>query len=240
MNNKKIITTLVIIVALAVMIVYTPLEVKAAALESVGTRYIFTVGGLNIRESGDINSAIIGSYSRADEVEVIAIDRHGWARVEYNNREAYISSVYLSKFKPPQLTLTKQYATTDIYVGKSDVVSTGSAHDSSEFLTSQTEPTSTGKRYLGSFTLSHYCPCAKCCGVSTGITASGTTATINRTVGVDTRVIPFGTRLLINGQEYIAEDTGSGVNGNWIDIFVAGHQEAINLGLKTADVYIVE
>lgn len=110
----------------------------------------------------------------------------------------------------------------------------------SEVQTINTGTTNETSRYLGTFTLSHYCPCSACCGWSTGITASGTTATAGRTVGVDTSVIPFGARLLINGQEYIAEDTGSGVNGNWIDIFVASHQEALNLGLKSAEVYIFE
>ena len=61
-----------------------------------------------------------------------------------------------------------------------------------------------------------------------GITASGTTAKFKRTVAVDKRVIPLGTKVYItfpdkykhlNGT-YIAEDTGRLIKGNKIDIFL--------------------
>lgn len=40
------------------------------------------------------------------------------------------------------------------------------------------------------------------------------------TIAVDPTVIPYGTEVLINGNVYIAEDCGSAVKGNIIDIFV--------------------
>ena len=94
--------------------------------------------------------------------------------------------------------------------------------------------------YLGTFTASYYCACSTCCGHSTGITSSGTIATAGRTVGVDTSVVPLGTHLLIDGVEYVAEDTGSGVDGNWVDIFCSSHQEALNLGLRSVEVYLLD
>lgn len=90
--------------------------------------------------------------------------------------------------------------------------------------------------YYGSCTITHYCPCAKCCGKADGITASGVPATVNHTVANGS--LPFGTRLLINGQEYVVEDRG--VGAFTIDIFVAGHQEAWDLGMYQADVYILD
>ena len=45
-------------------------------------------------------------------------------------------------------------------------------------------------RSLGTFKLTAYCACEKCCGKSDGITASGTKATEGRTIAVDTRIIP--------------------------------------------------
>lgn len=98
--------------------------------------------------------------------------------------------------------------------------------------------------HLGNFTITHYChenyPHICNDGDST-VTASGAVATVGRTVGVDPSVIPYGTRLLIDGHEYVAEDTGGGIGKNQIDILVEYHQEALDLGKKKADVYrIVE
>lgn len=81
---------------------------------------------------------------------------------------------------------------------------------------------------LGVYKISAYCPCVKCCLKSDGITASGVKASPNRTVAVDG--IPFGTRLLIDGNEYIVEDrVGSGKR--LIDVFFSTHDEALNSGL---------
>lgn len=92
---------------------------------------------------------------------------------------------------------------------------------------------------LGNFKLTAYCACEKCCGKSDGITATGTKATANRTIAVDKTVIPYGTTVVINGIEYVAEDTGGAIKGNIIDIFFDNHQDAINFGVQYADVYKV-
>ena len=97
---------------------------------------------------------------------------------------------------------------------------------------------------LGTFKLTAYCICRECCGKSPehpeyGITASGTRATPGRSVAVDTSIIPFGTKLYINGNTYIAEDTGKLVKGNVVDICFESHEEANSFGYKYAKVYEV-
>ena len=89
------------------------------------------------------------------------------------------------------------------------------------------------KTYLGKFYITYYCPCAECCGAGGGkITASGTTPTAGRTVGVNPSVIPYGTKLQIGKTSgYVAEDTGGGIGYKHIDIFVNSHQEALNKGV---------
>ena len=87
-------------------------------------------------------------------------------------------------------------------------------------------------------TLTAYCPCVKCCGKSDGITASGTQATAGRTVAVDTRLIPYGTEISIDGKTYIAEDCGGKVKGYTIDVFFNSHEEALNFGRQTKTVKI--
>ena len=97
------------------------------------------------------------------------------------------------------------------------------------------------KDYLGKFWITHYCPCAQCCGVGGGkVTASGTTPTVGRTVGVNPRLIPYGTRLQIGDVDtYVAEDTGGGIGWNHIDVFCGSHQEALNAGVGWYDVWSI-
>nr|DAU75737.1 MAG TPA: lytic transglycosylase [Caudoviricetes sp.] len=93
--------------------------------------------------------------------------------------------------------------------------------------------------YLGKFKCYAYCPCTSCCGkYASGITATGTTATAGRTIAVDPSVIPLGSKVVINGQPYIAEDTGGGIKGKKIDIFMDSHREALNFGVRWLDVYM--
>ena len=101
-----------------------------------------------------------------------------------------------------------------------------------------TEAPTSQVELLGTFKLTAYCACEKCCGKSDGITATGTKATANRTIAVDKTVIPYGTTVIINGNEYVAEDTGGAIKGNTIDIFFDEHEEALNFGVQYADVYI--
>ena len=51
---------------------------------------------------------------------------------------------------------------------------------------------------------------------------------------------PLGSTVIIDGQAYLAADTGGAVRGSHVDIAVATHQEAEDLGVTTADVWVVE
>ena len=97
-------------------------------------------------------------------------------------------------------------------------------------------------RSLGTFKITWYCPCRKCSGKWDHQTSSGAYATEGRTVAVDKRVIKEGTHLLINGHEYIAEDTGGGVRGNHVDIFNESHTVCLDLehGEKYWEVYVID
>lgn len=84
-----------------------------------------------------------------------------------------------------------------------------------------------------------YCPCVKCCGKNDGITASGVKARANHTVAVDKRVIPLGTEIIINGNTYVAEDTGGAIKGNRIDIYFDSHSEALKFGRQTIEIEVL-
>lgn len=73
-----------------------------------------------------------------------------------------------------------------------------------------------------------------------GITATGHKAIPGRTIAVDPSVIPLGTLVLINGIEYIADDTGRAIKGNRVDICMESISEANNFGRQLVEVYVYE
>lgn len=94
---------------------------------------------------------------------------------------------------------------------------------------------------IGVCRITHYC-CEKrkhICGTGDGITASGTQVTPYYSVAVDPKVIPLGSLVYINGQWYRAEDTGGAIKGNRVDIAVTTHQEALKLGVLSAEVFYI-
>lgn len=99
---------------------------------------------------------------------------------------------------------------------------------------------------LEDVTITFYC-CEErphICGTGTGITASGRRVTPYVSCAVDPDIIPLGSTIMIeyNGEMvYLrADDTGPAVKGDHIDIAVKEHQEALSLGVKTADIWWCE
>ncbi len=95
------------------------------------------------------------------------------------------------------------------------------------------------KLSLGTFKLTAYDACLICCGKTDGITATGTHATVGRTIAVDPDIIPYGSRVMIGDHVYVAEDCGGLIKGKKIDIYMNTHQEALQFGVKQAEVFLV-
>lgn len=74
-----------------------------------------------------------------------------------------------------------------------------------------------------------------------GITASGARVTEGRTIAVDPKVIPIGWWVYIEGLGFRrAEDTGSAVKGNKIDVYFESPDYAVRFGTKQgATVYVI-
>lgn len=85
-----------------------------------------------------------------------------------------------------------------------------------------------------------YCHCTKCCGKSDGITASGVKAVEGVTVAADTKILPFGTKVIIDGNTYTVQDRGGAIKGNRIDIYFDTHEKALQYGRQTKEVIILE
>lgn len=103
---------------------------------------------------------------------------------------------------------------------------------------------------LGEFKITAYCSCVRCCsiwaknrpldenGKEIVYTASGERAEAGKTIAVDTSVIPFGTEVRIGDTVYTAQDTGSAVKGNVIDIYFDSHEDAVRHGVKRLEVEV--
>lgn len=81
------------------------------------------------------------------------------------------------------------------------------------------------------YKITAYCSCSKCCGKTSGRTASGTKATPGRTVAAPSK-FAFGTKLNIGGHIYTVEDRGGAISGNKIDVYVNSHSAALQWGVK--------
>ena len=70
-------------------------------------------------------------------------------------------------------------------------------------------------------------------------TSTGTVPKVGRTVAVDPLIIPYGTKLIVNGVHgYIAEDCGRDIRGHRIDVFMDSRNEALQFGRQTVRVEV--
>ena len=108
------------------------------------------------------------------------------------------------------------------------------------------------------FTATGYCYCQKCTGWTenpagfaefkrgrnkgllkrVGITASGYHVHPG-TVAADTRLLPFGSRVLVPGYGYgTVRDRGGDIKGNHIDLYFPSHEIALHWGRKKMKIRI--
>ena len=98
-----------------------------------------------------------------------------------------------------------------------------------------------------------YCACKKCCaayaenrpvdddGNEIVYTASGERAVQGITIAADWSVLPVGTVVEIDGYgEFTVHDKGGAIKGNKIDIYFEDHKEALEWGVKTVKLRVIE
>ena len=74
------------------------------------------------------------------------------------------------------------------------------------------------------------------------ITSTGTKPQVGRTIAVDPNVIPYGTKVYIPqfDKVFIAEDCGSAIKGNRIDIYMENDEICEQWGYRDITIYILE
>ena len=73
------------------------------------------------------------------------------------------------------------------------------------------------------------------------ITSTGVKPIVGRTIAVDPKVIPYGTKVYIPELDkvFIAEDCGSAIKGNRIDIYMDSFDECMKWGYKNITIIIL-
>ena len=93
---------------------------------------------------------------------------------------------------------------------------------------------------LGTYKITHYCGGACCNDQWAGVTSTGAPLVEGDTIAVDPTIIPYGTRVIINGHIFTASDCGGAIKGNHIDVFVNDHNRGNNLGVYFTNVYLLK
>ena len=93
---------------------------------------------------------------------------------------------------------------------------------------------------LGTYKITHYCGGACCNDQWAGVTSTGAPLVEGDTIAVDPTIIPYGTKVIINGHIFTASDCGGAIKGNHIDVFVNDHNRGNNLGVYFTNVYLLK
>lgn len=188
-----------------------------------------TTAAVYLRESPSINADTIKVVKSGAKVQRIKKSEDGnWLKVSYGSKEGYIYKKFLNKLTTPTIEVDDSAeestsGTLNTYFPSYDVASE-----------------SVNGTNLGQFKLTFYCGCTICSEGYGTQTATGGTCVEGRTIAVDPTVIPYGTKIHIDGfGDFVAEDCGGAIKGNHIDIYVADHDRANSLGVQYANVTIV-
>ena len=204
---------------------------------------------------------IVGEVLEQDQVERTATVNDIWSRIYYldeeeNRKIGYIPTSVLEG-EAVQVTSNDESETLDkeeeegtIHKSEgegifSDAVEQVGAGSSSVVNGVQVgEPVSVSSDAvlvnLGNFRITHYCPCSICCGPwANGITSTGVTATTNHTIAVDPSQIPYGSKVVINGQVYVAEDCGGAIKRDRMDLYFPTYEECIQFGRRRCTLYFL-
>lgn len=189
------------------------------------SEYVYTTVNLNVREVPCVKeNKPITTLATNSKVRRVGRGEAGWDVIQVNEVNYFVWSDYLTLEAPEEDDIIEVL---EIKPKQPGVYSTASSKNE----------TSTAKgSYLGTYKLTAYCNCSKCCGKWAGRnTASGTVPTAGRTVACNS--LSFGTKININGHIYTVEDTGN-MADNVIDIYFNSHAAALDFGVKYAEVYL--
>ena len=98
---------------------------------------------------------------------------------------------------------------------------------------------------LGEYKVTAYCACEECCGewaenreFGKVIGAAGVELVPDYSIATDAKLLPYGTKIIMDGKEYEAHDAGAAVKGNCIDVYFDDHEIATQYGVQYKKIYV--
>lgn len=193
--------------------------------------YVYVDGTTEAKELAKVTA----DQYRNDLNDTAGNGRHGFSlNVDWNKMEGttFIVEGYVETASgEKRLYGSPQYSKKDITAAKKST----SGPAGTDAVAAPAGPKGT---YLGEFETTAYCCCRQCCPSGQAVTYSGTVPKAGHTISADIDVFPIGTKLQIGDTVYTVEDVGSGVSGHRLDIYFDSHQQALDYGMKTVDVYM--
>ena len=153
-----------------------------------------------------------------------------WSKVEINDVEYFICKDYITTITPENVI---------------SILNIEPTHEGVYFVnkSSGEEVSNPNYQSLGTFKLTAYCPCSKCCGkwandAAVKVGAIGVPLVQGTSIAVDPKVIPYRSSVYIDGHEYKAHDCGGSIKGNRIDVYFEDHNTALHFGVQYKEVFI--
>lgn len=173
-----------------------------------------------------ITCILLGILVFLSSYDVFSTDKNEVKKSLQSKEKIQCTETHLPTAGVSQTLNTKISASVDQPVEKSDSTETAE----------QEEASFPKKTSLGTFRITGYDTCEKCCGMwaKYNRTFTGTIPTVRHTVAVDPQVIPLGSVIEINGISYVAEDTGN-FSGRLIDIYFNNHSEIYSYATQYGD-----
>lgn len=188
----------------------------------------------------------VGNASEGAINKVITQGKNGLKEITYKAKFRNDVEIERTILKE---TIIKEPVNKVVGVNKT-VVTSRSSIDRTTYNPATTASTTLAKKVEGktpqvkTFNTSAYCACSKCCGKTTGITASGAKATSWYTLAAPSGY-PIGTIIYIpffkdkpNGGWFVVQDRGGAIKNNKLDVYMSTHSQALQFGRRNLECYV--
>lgn len=225
-------------------------------IENSNTIIIYTIGNEPVQKAQDVNTVvdtedIVKEYENITEKIITVIEEIPFETItkDVSNGSKTTTNRVIQRGRNGQKRIVYKLTLKDeIEISREELSSEIIKEPVNKIVEVQTKTVTSRSSYIrtgtttaqsGIYKITAYCACAKCCGKTNGITASGVKATANHTIAAPS-TFAFGTKVVINGTTYVVEDRGGAIQGNRIDIYMNSHQEALKWGVRYLQLDIIE
>lgn len=194
------------------------------------TIYMYSTATVKVRrEPADNEENVVGLIPANAEIIWLENVDDMWSKISINDVEYFICKDYITTIAPEEVI---------------SILNVEPTHEGVYFVNKNSGEEVDNPNYvsLGTFKLTAYCPCSKCCGkwandASVKVGAIGVPLVQGTSIAVDPKVIPYRSSVYIDGHEYKAHDCGGSIKGNRIDVYFEDHNVALQFGVQYKEVF---